>query len=322
MISYIEHKNINKQKWDACIDKSANSCIFVYSWYLDVVCENWTALVLNDYEAVFPLASKSKYKINYLYQPFFTRYFGVFPKTELTNKLTTAFLKAIPEKYKYIEFCLHETIDCSKELTPSPAEGLNTDFDLPDYSKTQRKYQLLNLSSPYELLYKGYSDNAKRSIKKAVKAGFVLKYNVAPELVVNLFKSTKGQELEVFKATDYEILHALMDVLVKLNKAEALAVYDKENKLCAAAFFMKSNNRFIYLKSGVTDHGKVNGAMHFLFDTFIQHNAATNNILDFGGSSVETVARFYKNFGAKDCVYLQLKKNSLSRVIKWLSNKK
>ncbi|MES2286017.1 MAG: hypothetical protein V4547_10040 [Bacteroidota bacterium] len=305
MIKYIENKNIDKKKWDALIDKSANSCIFVYSWYLDVVSENWSALVLNDYEAVFPVVSKSKYKINYLYQPFFTRYFGVFSKTEPTNKLTTDFLKAIPEKYKYIEFCLHET----------------NEFDLPDYSKTERKYQLLDLNTPYTSLYKGYTENAKRNIKKSTKGGFVIKHAVAPEIVVDLFKSTKGQELEVFKAKDYKILLDLMRLLVKQNKAETLAVYDKDDKLCAAAFFIKSNDRFVFLKSGVTDHGKVNGAMHFLFDTFIQQYAGTKNMLDFGGSSVETVARFYKNFGAKDCVYLQLKKNTLSRLVKWISNK-
>jgi len=305
MISYIEHKNIDKQKWDDCINNSSDACIFVYSWYLDAVCKNWSALVYNDYDAVFPLAPKSKYKINYLYQPFFTRYFGVFAKTGLATASISDFLKVLPEKFKFIEFCLHETID----------------FDLPGYLKTERKYQSLNLNVAHELLYKAYSDNAKRSIKKAIKAGFNIKYNVPPEVVVNLFKSTKGQELEVFKAKDYEILHALMTELLKQKKAEVIAVYDKENKLSAAAFFMKNNNRYTYLKSGVTDYGKANGAMHFLFDTFIQHNALTNYMLDFGGSSVESVARFYKNFGAKDCVYLQLKKNSLPRIVKWISNK-
>ena len=306
MIEFTEHKNINKKKWDECVGQCSNACIFVYSWYLDMVCENWDALILNDYEAVFPLATKSKYKINYLVQPFFTRYFGLFSKTEITKKLTTLFIKAIPEKYKYIEFCLHETMD----------------FDVPEYSKTERKFQLLNLNSSYKILYKGYTDNAKRNIKKAIKAELIVKNNVAPEVIVNLFKSTKGGELGVFKPNDYKILLKLMNVCVKQNIAKSVAVYDKENNLCAAGFFMKGDNLFVFLKSGVTDYGKANGAMHFLFNNIIQQNAATDIILDFGGSSVDSVARFYKNFGAKDCVYLQLKKNSLSRIVKWISNKK
>ncbi len=60
MINFIEHKKIDKQKWNACIEESSNASIYVYSWYLDAVCENWSSLVLNDYDAVFPLAPKSK----------------------------------------------------------------------------------------------------------------------------------------------------------------------------------------------------------------------------------------------------------------------
>ena len=72
------------------------------------------------------------------------------------------------------------------------------------------------------------------------------------------------------------------------------------------------------MKSGVTDNGKSKGAMHLLFDYFIRQNSGKHYLLDFGGSSVDSVARFYKNFGAKDCLYLQVKKNNLSRLVKWV----
>lgn len=305
MIRHIEHTHINKKKWDACIDKSSNANIFVYSWYLDIVCENWDALILNDYEAIFPLATKSKYKINYLYQPFFTRYFGVY-STKLSDKLLTDFFEAIPAKYKYIEFCLHESNQLKKK----------------NIEKKERKYQQLSLHSSYQIIQKNYSDNAKRSIKKANKAGFIIKHSIKPERIVDLFRSTKGQELEVFKPGDYKTLLSLMNECVKQNKAQSIAVYDKENKLHAAGFFMKNNSRFVFLKSGVTEYGKANGAMHLLFDTFIQQHSETAQLLDFGGSSVESVARFYKNFGAEDCVYLQVTMNALPGLVKWVRSLK
>ncbi len=305
MIRFVEYKNIDKKKWDSFIDKSPNACIFVYSWYLDAVCRNWSALILNDYEAVFPLATKSKYGINYLYQPFFTRYFGAFAQNDLNTSLPQEFLKSIPEKYKYIDFCIYNTHK----------------YDLTGFVKTERNYQLLNLESSYEIIYKGYSDNAKRNIKKADKAGFRIETNIYPELIVNLFRKTKGDELTTIKAENYKTLLHLMNTIVEQNKAESFAVYNTENHLCAAAFLMKNKNRFVYLKGGVTSSGKSNGAMHFLFDFFIRKYAGTPNMLDFGGSSVESVARFYKNFGAKDCVYLQLKKNKLSRIVRWVSKK-
>jgi len=100
-----------------------------------------------------------------------------------------------------------------------------------------------------------------------------------------------------------------------------LAVFDRNNDLCSAGFFMESSNCFVFLKSGVTNQGKSLGAMHLLFDSFIKEHAKSQKMLDFGGSSVDSVARFYKNFGAKDFVYLQVKKNSLPRIVKWISRK-
>ncbi len=304
MIKFVENKNINKKKWDDCVNNSSNPSVFVYSWYLDVVCKNWSALILNDYEAVFPIVSKTKYKIHYLYQPFFTRYFGVFSSSKISSKVLTEFMQAIPEKFKYIEFCFQE--------------GITT---LKGFESKEKKFQLLDLGPKHDVLYKEYSDNAKRNIKKAVKAGLKIRPDIAPEKIVQLFKSTKGDELEVFGADDYKTLIKLMNTCNDLKKGQSIAIYDGD-KLCAAAFFMFSNNRFTFLKSGVTDDGKAKGAMHLLFDYFIQNNSGKKYQLDFGGSSVENVARFYKNFGAKDCVYLQVKKNNLPKLIKWVKSLK
>ena len=305
MIQYLEHKKINKKKWDECISNAGNSSVFVYSWYLDVVCEDWSALVLNDYEAVFPIASKSKYKINYVYQPFFTRYFGVFSKQKISAKLISEFVEAIPEKFKYMEFCLQEGQTVSSKA----------------FEFNEKKYQLLDLNVKHEILFKEYSDNAKRNIKKAIKAGLKIRPDIAPEKIVQLFKTTKGNELEVFSPQDYRTLIQLMDMCNDLKKGQSIAIYDGD-KLCAAAFFMFSNNRFTFLKSGVTDDGKAKGAMHLLFDYFIKENSGKKYQLDFGGSSVENVARFYKNFGAKDCLYLQVKRNNLPALVKWVKSLK
>ncbi len=305
MIIFVEGKNINKKKWDACISKSVDASVFVYSWYLDVVCENWVALVLNDYEAVFPLAEKSKYKIEYLYQPFFSRYFGVYSQTKITENIVNEFLQAIPEKYKLMEFCLHEQ------------NGLKA----KGFEIKEKKYQLLDLKKSYEFLRENYSENARRNIKKAIKAGLIIRPDILPEKVVNLFRETKGNELEVFKAEDYKILIRLMNVCVENNKGQSVAIYDG-TELCAAGFFMFSDSRFVFLKSGVTDEGKAKGAMHLLFDYFVRENSGKHYELDFGGSSVDSVARFYKNFGAKDCVYLQVKKNTLPKILNWVKSLK
>jgi hypothetical protein len=268
---------------------------------------------LNDYEAVFPIAAKSKYNINYIFQPFFTRYFGVFAEKKPSEKLVNKFLEAIPEKYKYIEFCLHE--DNEYHLS-----SIGT-FKSKIADISEKKYQFLDLKEKYETLQKDFSDNSKRNVKKAIKAGLKIMHDIEPEKIVDLFRVTKGNELEIFKSEDYKVLIKLMNVCVEKKKGQSFAIYDGD-VLCAAAFFMFSNNRFVFLKSGITDEGKAKGAMHLLFDHFIKENSNKSYVLDFGGSSVESVARFYKNFGAKDCVYLQLKKNNLPKLVKWVKSLK
>jgi hypothetical protein len=305
MIIFKEQKEINKKKWDACITNSSTPSIFAYTWYLDIVCSNWAALVLGDYEAVFPLAPKTKYKIQYLYQPFFTRYFGVFSEFEISTKITLDFFNAIPQKFKYIEFSLQEEIS----------------FQSNEYEFREKKFQILDLNQKYETIQQNFSENSKRNVKKAIKAGLKIRPDISPDKIVNLFKLTKGNELEIFNSDDYTILIALMNKCIDLKKGQSIAIYDGD-ELCAAAFFMFSGNRFTFLKSGVTEKGKSKGAMHLLFDYFIRANAEKKYQLDFGGSSIETVARFYKNFGAKDCVYLHVKRNNLPKVVQWIKSLK
>ena len=58
--------------------------------------------------------------------------------------------------------------------------------------------------------------------------------------------------------------------------------------------------------------------MFLLLDSFIKENSQKNITLDFEGSNDENLARFYKGFGSKECVYLQLRRNRLPFLINWL----
>ena len=69
-------------------------------------------------------------------------------------------------------------------------------------------------------------------------------------------------------------------------------------------------------------NGKTKGAMYLLIDYFVKQYSGNKYDLDFGGSSVESVAQFYKKFGAKDYVYLQVEKNTLPQVAKWIKKLK
>ncbi|MEZ5197052.1 MAG: hypothetical protein R2764_11780 [Bacteroidales bacterium] len=107
MIKYLQNHQIEKSKWDACIKESVNGMVYANSWYLDIVAEDWEALVEDDYERVFPLTTGRKWGIDYLYQPVFTQQLGLFSKSSLSQDTVSCFLDSIPEKYKFIEINLN-----------------------------------------------------------------------------------------------------------------------------------------------------------------------------------------------------------------------
>ena len=306
MIQYLQHSKIDKKKWDECIDKSVNGFVYVYSWYLDAVCKNWSALILNDYEAVFPMALNAKFTINYLYQPFFTRYLGVYSKAPITATLVDDFFDAIPAKIRFIEFSIHES---------------NT-FERPDFKKKERLFQVLDINRPYEAIYKEYKGYARRNLKKAEKSNLKIVADVAPEKIVAIFKNNKGRQLKELHSGDYVLLQNVMHAANQQKCGISIGIMNTTNDLIAAAFFIESNNTILFLKGSANTEGKSLGAMYLIIDTLLKKFAQKANRFDFGGSSIENIANFNHNFGAKNCVYLQVKKNSLPFSIQQMSGKK
>ena len=99
-VSYLQNANIDKVKWDKCIDTASNGLIYAYSFYLDAMAKHWDALVMNDYEAVMPVTWNKKYGVHYLYQPFLCASLGLFGK-HINREMLSAFLNKIPKRFKY-----------------------------------------------------------------------------------------------------------------------------------------------------------------------------------------------------------------------------
>lgn len=290
------------QKWDDCISRSFNGMIYAYSWYLNVVCRKWEALIEDDYESVFPLTAGRKYGFDYLYQPFFAQQLGVFSKNEPDNDLVERFLSVIPSKYRFIEINLN---------THNKVSSVNHSM------KTSLTLELI-LIKAYEDHYKNYSNNAKRNIKRAIENNLKVVKKIEPEKIIELFRKNKGREFADLKGRQYAMLDQLMHIIIQKGKGQVWGVYTIENNLCAGAFFIESNEKVIFLFSGVNSEAKSNGAMSFLIDQFIKENSEKSLVLDFEGSSDPGLSRFYRSFGSKESVYLQIRKNDLPCFVKWL----
>jgi len=66
--------------------------------------------------------------------------------------------------------------------------------------------------------------------------------------------------------------------------------------------------RLIHLIPVTNDAGRKLGAMHYLISEVIKQQALSDKILDFEGSSVSSIARFYKDFGAEERFFYEAKR--------------
>ncbi|MBE9468426.1 MAG: hypothetical protein IMY72_08950 [Bacteroidetes bacterium] len=297
-IIHLKHNNIDKLKWDKCVIRSYNGIVYAFSWYLDVISKNWEALIVGDYDIIFPIIPKQKYFINYLYQPLFVQQLGVFSFKKLNSEIIKEFIDAIPKKYKFFEI------------------NLNTfnKIDSNQYKITQKVTHEIDLISTHEKLIKNYSTNTKRNINKAKKNNL----QVFRKIPVKDFISFK-QKNSVFalQENNYSVLKNIISISIFYTVGEIYGAYNSDNQICAAAFFVKSHNKVIYLVSASSEEGKQKRAMFLLIDTFIKNNSQKNLTLDFEGSNIENIARFFKGFGAKPCFYQSVKKNKLPFFVKF-----
>ncbi|MCB2221083.1 MAG: hypothetical protein KQI35_11865 [Bacteroidetes bacterium] len=295
MIKYVTHNEIERNKWDTCIEESFNGMIYAKSWYLDLVAPNWDALIEDNYQSVFPLVHGRKWGIYYLYQPPFTQQLGLFSKNVLSEHLVGEFIQAIPRKFKFAEI------------------NLNTfnKFTALDVETFMWKTHELDLIKSYENIARNYSGNLKRNLKKSESHNLSLIKNSKPEEIIRIFRENRGQTITNLKDEQYAMFTRLVYAAIYKGLISTYGVFSPMNELCAGAIFLRSKKKVVFLFSGLTEIGKDLHAMPWLIDHFIRDNSQKHLTLDFEGSNDPDLARFYKGFGSKEITYPHLKINRL-----------
>jgi len=298
-VTYIRHAQIDRKRWDACITHSVNGMAYGYSWYLDVVCEGWDGLVMDNYSAVMPLTHGRKVGIDYLYQPFFTQQLGVFATVIPSSKLVQLFLGAIPSKYRMVDISLNTYVN------PKSVVGFQMD---------RRQTYQVDLVQPYTELYQKYSKNTQRNLAKAIALGV----SVVKGVDIATFLAFTHAHL---KADLSERANSIMDrlarQLISSGHGVIMGAYTNTNTICAAALFLNTHAKSIYLLASSSDEGIENRGMFLLIDTYINEYSERPLVLDFEGSMIPGVAKFYAGFGALPTGYPHIFRQKLPLLLRW-----
>lgn len=298
MIERIKRKDLDVFKYNRCIEKSIQSNIFGFSWYLDIVCDNWDVLVLNDYEAVMPIPWRKKLFIKYVYSPLWLIQLGVYSiEVEDENE----FLIEVFDDFKLV--CLR--------MNPK------NQFTFFDINQESMQLQILSLKNDYKTIFKSYNRNRKRELKKAEKHDLSECWSDNPTVFVKLFKDNVGKRVRKIKEQDYVNLRNLMQACLDAKVGELLTVYDENKRLVSGAFFLKNTKRVTELVCSSDFSNRKNGANTFMNDRAIFKYQRNFDVFDFGGSSMKKIADYYKSFGAKNEYYVQLHYNNLPKLLKF-----
>lgn len=299
-IQYIKHHDIDFKKWNDAVHNSLCPLVFAESFYLNATSPGWDALIINDYESIFPLTHKSKFGIRYLPQPPFTSQLGVYGKTNID--IEKNFYDYITNSYKLID------------LEWNACNTFKNEFF------TSKNTYVINYHEGYLM-----NKNTQRNIQKASQSNFKVdlllpdqtlllsKKYLYPFLKNELHLSSKS--IQVFEKL---VQHALM-----ANQLVSFQVIDQKGNCKAIAHFIFNHYHAFFLKGTVLNKKENSGSMHMLLQHAIQYFSTKVNVFDFGGgSNSESLANFYHGLGGKRQDYGFLRWNNLPRLVNRLRGSK
>lgn len=297
-IRFIPHENIDFDKWDACVDAVQFPQPYGFSWYLNWLSNSWQAVVLGDYEVVLPIFQKKKYGVTFSTRPFGTQSLGPYAKIPLTEDILQGLIEEAMKHVQYAELFF------GNHAATAPLSG-------KEYSNL-----VLDTTPDYKELAANYSNQTKRNLKKAQKAKFELAEWVTINDAVQLWNQEMSAKSGI-QPQSMERLGRLLEFCNYQKRGVLYAVRDEYNQLCGAQFWVVFQGRSTLILNASTDWGKENGVSSWLIDSHIKSVSGRKHVVDFEGSSIEGLYRFYSGFGATDQPFTLHIENHLPLPIRW-----
>ena len=290
-IHVLSSHEIDKVKWDECIKSSSNAVIYAFSFYLDAMCENWSGIVVNDYETVMPIPWRKKFGIVYTYDVPFIQQLGIFSgqNIEEAGLLLNKFLQLF--KYGDYSFNFQNRIQFTQQKSC-------TNF-------------IIDTSFSYDGIAANYNVYLRNFLKRSSIEQLICQPSTDIDEAVNLYKQYYRDRVKHVKDKDFDNFISLCKMLPAMNQVLIRKVTDRENSLLALVLMLKDDKRIYNMINVVTEAGRRIEANHFLYDQVLREFAGSGMVFDFEGSDLSGVKFFYEKFGAINQPYSRIHFNRL-----------
>lgn len=281
MLCDLSREEIDDARWNLLTAR--HGLPYGQTWWLDQVARGWRALVKDDYEAVLPYPVKRLGPVRYIMQPVLTQQLGVFGTA--TPEEQEAMFKRLPHACFVLQ---------TNEWNVATS-----------YVRQKRRNRILPLCGDYETLRCAYNENTRRNCAKAREAGLVVEeaLDVARQESCLDFLFAHNPHLDPTSARDaVRLAHAL----TSHDRAKWIVARRDESVVSVVLLVDSGEGRLVYLLAATSEEGKRCRASFAIVDWLVRRYADSRRELDFEGSMVEGVDRFYEGFGALARTYYEV----------------
>lgn len=284
MINYIFHNQIDRARYDACIENSISCRTYAYSWYLDAVCETWDVIMTGNYELVMPVPKRKKYGLSYVFTPSWVQQLGIFSSRDISTEESRLFKETLASKFHWIDY------------------HFNSGNLISDGQITVKKNYVLPLNGEFRELLRNYNKNRKRASSVSLDHLVLDKEGSLEVFIKNYHAIEKPYKIEE------DSMKKLMTLAQRNPRHVHIWNVFDDNDFRGGLIWAKDSKRITYLLPVANEKAKNENIPTFVINELIKDHLNQGLVLDFEGSMISGVANFYKSFGADEENYYYFKK--------------
>ena len=290
MIKHLKYREIDFEKYDACLENAVQKNFFAQRKILDFQCEKWMLLQLNNYQYIMPVPLISKFGFEFVTMPLFSQQLGVFGKED-DVKINELFLNEL-KLFRILSYAFNQHNRFQSEI------------------QTKKNYIIPRQN--FEEVRKTYSKGRKSVLKKT--ENLILKTislnEEAEKFILQHFKGLKNNaEINDF----LRFLKFYEDQLIFLGATFS-------GKLISLAIITETEDSFGLLALISDEELKHLNAASLLIDQFLQQEIS-NKSFDFMGGNLRGIEIFFKSFGAQLSEYPVISNSKKQLITNFFKNK-
>jgi N-acetylglutamate synthase-like GNAT family acetyltransferase len=278
-MKFVYRPQIDSEKWDLLVASTKHAGIYNYSYFLDLVCENWCVFIDENYSMGIAIPYTNKLSFNIVYTPNFLR--GVNFLGEPNQEIAFKILNRIKKEFK--------------------VGDLSIDSGIYSLDGETRVYQQVKFPTVRTI-----NTLSKRMLKKFDQSDLYISTIIDLDKALYFIEHNLFQRIEGLKKSDFIVFKKLMHKLNENLFLTKLAVYDSNDELKGCALFLKTKEKLTYMKGVASPESLKEGVMYALLNQLINTAKENNLIFDFGGSNIDSIRQFYTNLGGQDVPYYRI----------------